>query len=132
MELERVLLRYGAGQFAYASAPGQAAVAFSMKGRAVRFAIPLPDPQAKEFTEIPPQNQWGSTKKRAPEAAARLHEQAVRQRWRAAVLVVKAKLEAVESGITTFEDEWLAYLVVPGERQTVGEMLKPQIDEAYT
>jgi hypothetical protein len=57
-------------------------------------------------------------------------EQACRQRWRALNLVVKAKLEAVESGIATFEDEFLAYTMLPGGA-TVGQWLTPQLDEVY-
>ena len=57
-------------------------------------------------------------------------EQACRQRWRALALVIKAKLEAVESGITTFEDEFLAHIVMP-DGQTVATHIKPRIAEAY-
>ena len=43
--------------------------------------------------------------------------------------MVKAKLEAIDSGIATFEDEWLAYLVTSSGK-TVGEQLAPQLAEA--
>ncbi len=46
------------------------------------------------------------------------------------MLIIRAKLEAVESRITTFESEFLANLVLP-DGGTVGEWLSPQIDEAY-
>lgn len=46
------------------------------------------------------------------------------------MLIIRAKLEAVESRITTFESEFLANLVLP-EGGTVGDWLAPQIDEAY-
>ena len=39
--------------------------------------------------------------------------QACRQRWRALLLIIRAKLEAVESGITTLESEFLANIVLP-------------------
>ena len=42
----------------------------------------------------------------------------------------KAKLEAVETGITEFEDEFLAHIVLPNG-QTMGEFAKPQIAHAY-
>jgi hypothetical protein len=35
------------------------------------------------------------------------------RRWRALLLMIKAKVEAVESGVVTFEDEWLAHFVLP-------------------
>lgn len=54
----------------------------------------------------------------------------MRQRWRALALVIKAKLEAIESGITTVDAEFLAHLVLPDGR-TYGEFALPQIDEVY-
>jgi hypothetical protein len=54
----------------------------------------------------------------------------VRQRWRALALVIKAKLEAVEAGITIFEEEFLAHIVLPDGR-TAGEYMVPQIEESY-
>ena len=41
-----------------------------------------------------------------------------------------AKLEAVESGITTLEAEFLANIVLPGAG-TVAQWLALQVDEAY-
>ena len=57
-------------------------------------------------------------------------EQACRKRWRALLLIIRAKLEAVESGITTLESEFLANIVLP-DGGTVGQWLAPQIDAAY-
>jgi hypothetical protein len=109
IELERILERYGAEQFAYMSRPGQAVVAFVHLDRQVRFVLPLPDRNDRRFTHTPDRGLV-----RSADAAAREYEQAVRQRWRALCLVVKAKLEAVDAGITTFDEEFLANLVLPG------------------
>lgn len=57
-------------------------------------------------------------------------EQENRQRWRALCLAIKAKLEAVQSGITTFEDEFMAHIMLPGGK-TVSEMAAPVIENAY-
>ena len=125
MEIEETLARYGADSFIYGSEPTRAAVGFTMKGRQVRFVLPMPDKDAREFTHTPAKRQ-----KRSPSQALAAWEQATRQRWRALALVVKAKLEAVESGITEFEDEFMAHIVLP-DGKTVGERMKPQIAEAY-
>jgi hypothetical protein len=45
-------------------------------------------------------------------------------------LVIKAKLEAVESGIACFEEEFMAHIVLPDGR-TVGEHVIPGIAQAY-
>ena len=57
--------------------------------------------------------------------------QAIKQRWRALVLAVKAKLEAVEIGISTVEKEFMAFVMMPDGRQlsdhvlpVLGEMVK--------
>ena len=41
-----------------------------------------------------------------------------------------AKLEAVESGITTIEDEFLAHTLLP-DGTTAGDWMRPQIAAAY-
>ncbi len=58
-------------------------------------------------------------------------EQACRQKWRALYLVIKAKLEAVESGISCFEDEFLANIVLP-DGSLVGNFMRPQIEQVYS
>lgn len=58
-------------------------------------------------------------------------EQACRQRWQALLLAIKAMLEAVAAGIAQFEDEFLAYLVDPTTNGTVGDLLRPQLEQRY-
>ena len=124
-ELERTLQRYGADRFAYMSGRTEASVGFSCNGLLVRFVLAMPDPADRKFTHT-------ETKrlKRSPAQAHEAWEQACRQKWRALNLVVKAKLEAVESGITTFEDEFLAHIVLPNG-DTVGQQALPRVREAY-
>lgn len=124
-EIERTLQRWGATSFMYGTSPGMAIVAFEMAGRRVKFTLPLPDRRAREFTHTPSR---GTVRSAAQQEAA--YEQAVRQRWRALALVIKAKLEAVEAGITTFEEEFLAHTVLPNG-STVGQWMLPQVDAAY-
>lgn len=126
-EIERILTRYGAEEFLYGTRRDCAIVAFKMCGRNIRFNLPLPDRTDPEFTEY---KQGHSTFERTPDAASKRYEQAIRQKWRALALVIKAKLEAVESEITDFEDEFLAHIVLPGG-QTMGQIAKPQIQIAY-
>lgn len=125
-EIEKTLQRYGADQFMYGWEEERAVIQFRANGRHVRFIVVMPSREAKQFWFTPSKRQ-----KRTPEQAYAQWEQACRQRWRALALVVKAKLEAVEAGITEFEDEFLAHIVLP-DGQTAGTWLRPQIDEAYT
>lgn len=119
-DIERTLSRYGAHEFAYAWDGGRAMIQFSLEERRVRFVLPLPDRQSADFTETP------TGKPRSASAAEAQYDQAVRQRWRALHLVIKAKLEAVESGITEFDEEFLAHIVLPNG-STVGDSTLPAV-----
>ena len=118
-EIERMLTRYGADQFASGWADTTAKIMFRFNGKLIRFTLPLPSQSDPKFTR----------RRRSKEAAYKAWEQACRQRWRALALVVKAKLEAVESGITTFEEEFMAHIVMPNGR-TLGENIMPQVEDA--
>ena len=126
-EIERTLERYGADQFMYGWQDSAAIIAFRMSGRHVKFVLPLPARDDKAFTEYVSRGKlWART----DEAARKLYEQAVKSKWRALALVVKAKLEAVESGISEFDSEFMANIVLPGG-ETVGQWMRPQIADAY-
>ena len=125
-EIERILSRWGATQFLYGWDADRALVGFSVRDRQVRFEIPMPDKEARAFKwsrHVPPRRNTVNQQIAA-------YEQAVKQRWRALALVIKAKLEAVESGITDFDSEFLAQLVLPNG-QTVGEYTVPRVAQAY-
>lgn len=108
-EIEKVLARFGADQFGYASGSAHATVGFRVRGRVLRFDLPLPS--GAQRTE-------------------KQHAQAVRSAWRALVLSIKAKLTAVESGITSFEQEFMPYTVLP-DGKTAAQHALPMIEQAY-
>lgn len=124
-EIERTLTRYGAAKFAYGWDRDAAMIGFEMGERQVRMRLPLPDRMSREFTHTPSRGT-----ERHPDDAHRSWEQACRQRWRALALVIKAKLEAVESGISTIEEEFLAHIALPSGR-TVIEEAAPMIAQMY-
>ncbi len=121
-EIERTLARYGADQFLYGWQEEMAMIGFRMKKKMVRFLLPMPNRDQFKKSET------GRTRKQSSQDAA--FEQAVKQRWRALSLVVKAKLEAVESQITTFEEEFMAHIVLPNGK-TVSEQFLPELEKAY-
>jgi hypothetical protein len=110
-EIERALTKYGADQFVSGWERGRSMLGFRVKSRQVRFELPLPAIE-------------GTARQQADA------EQEHRRRWRALLLVIKAKLEAVSSDISTFEHEFLAHIVLPNN-QTVASALLPQLAEAY-
>ena len=124
-EIETLLRKYGAEQFVSGWSSKDARIQFFVHGRYVRFVLELPDLQEKRFTVTP---RYG--KARSQDDARRLYEQEVRRLWRSLTLVVKAKLEAVESKIATFENEFMANIVMP-DGKTVSEHVVPMIAKAY-
>lgn len=124
-EIERVLMRYGAESFMYATDRTRAAIQFRVHEKMVRIVVPLPDRDADEF-RLTPSRAWERSKKDWDNA----YEQAVRQRWRALKLVVQAKLEAIDAGIATFDDEFLAYMVLP-DGSRYGEWAAPQLAAVF-
>jgi hypothetical protein len=100
LEIESTVARYKADQFGTAMATDKAMVQFRIDQWMVRFILPLP----------------------------KMDEQDRKQRWRALCLSIKAKLESVESRITTFEQEFLPHIVLP-DGQTIAEKMIPQLKD---
>lgn len=122
-EIVSTLKRYGATGFMYGEEGGRGMVAFTAHGRQVRFIVPLVIDRVQfRLTD--------SGRTRDVASVDKLVDSEHRRRWRALALAIKAKLEVVETGIATFEDEFLANLVLP-DGSTVGEWVSPQIEAAY-
>jgi len=105
-EIEVTLERYGATAFAYARERKLATVMFEASGRRVRFRVPLPE----------------GTDTKDEKEKRRIH--------RALLLCIKARLESVKSGIESFEEAFLAHVVMP-DGKTVMEHAAPAITSAY-
>ncbi|MEC9346098.1 MAG: hypothetical protein VYB54_07715 [Pseudomonadota bacterium] len=125
-EIEDTLARYGASGFLSGYEDNRAFLGFRLRDRHVKFILPLPDPNEREFW----QTNHASPRRRTADQARAAWDQACRARWRALLLSIKAKLEAVEVGITSFDDEFMAHLVLP-DGKTVGQHMRPQIQLAY-
>lgn len=106
-EIRKTLEKYGATGFMFGEGNGNAMVMFEMNSRRIKFVLPLPKKGDKKG------------------------EQIERTRWRCLLLAIKAKLECAATGITTFEQEFLAHIVMPNG-QTVGSAIVPQIQASYS
>jgi hypothetical protein len=131
-EIEGLLVKYGASHFASGWKPGAAVIQFTIARpegpRLVRFELPLPDAKDKSITHY--KGRYGYEYERSASAAAEALAQETRRRWRALALVIKAKLEAVETGIVLFDDEFLAHFVMPNGA-TFGKWIAPRLEAAY-
>jgi hypothetical protein len=103
-DIETLILKHGATSYASAFEGDRATVLFKMQSRRVRFAVDLTPNDERENM----------------------------RRWRSLLFLLKAKLTAVEDGQSTFENEFLAYILVPGAGgETVAQWLGPQLAYAY-
>lgn len=101
-EIRGVVAKYEGAQFAYMLGEDEALIAFTKEARQVRFYVAL---KGRD-------------------------DQGRRVAMRALLLVIKAKLEAVASGIVLFEDEFLANVVLP-DGKLVGQEIRARLATAY-
>ena len=121
-EIQSLLRKHGAQEFGTMEGATKLIVVFRMKGLTVRLTVPFPARDDKRFT----QGRYG--RRVSENCAAEKWQQEVRRVWRCMLLLVKAKLEAVASGITTFEHEFMAD-VATDNGQTVFERMQPALTD---
>jgi hypothetical protein len=101
LDIERLVKKYGAKGFVAGWQVNVARIEFLCADRHIRLSVVVPD-----------------------------NEQAARQKWRALLLVIKAKLESVDAKIATFEQAFATDIVMPSGR-TVWEEIREPIKLAY-
>lgn len=122
-EIERILERYGATAYVYTKMNDRIMVMFEMRKRRIRFILTLPPRKDFMTTETGKQ-------RKSDNAIDDAHQQAIRSRWRSLALVIKAKLDSVQTGIEEFEEAFMGQIMLP-DGQSVKEWLKPQIAASY-
>ena len=98
-EIQDMLAGYGATSLRCTREDRKATISFAADGRQFRIVLTLP--RSADDPLKPPST--GHAPKTAQESA--------RQRWRALSVLIRAKLDAVASGIVTFDQEFLAYRI---------------------
>lgn len=126
-EIQATLRRYKAASFMFGEDVDRGIVAFVLNGRQIRMVLPLP-------TELGVKHWWASGRpnsgrKRTADQARGFLEQERKARWRGLLLCIKAKLEAVDAGIESFDQAFLAYIALPSG-ETVGEQVIDMINNA--
>lgn len=101
-DLRKVLMRYGASEFAFRETADVAEVAFVHHALGIRIRVPINPPQ--------PNNK-----------ASREREE--RRVWRVLHWLIKARMDAIDAGVETFEQAFLAHVVNPASGQTVYDEL---------
>lgn len=116
-EVQKMLRRNGAASVMIGEEFGRRAfVAFQLNGRNVKLDIPMPGCcEDYRLTD--------TGRERNDDLTEKAFLQACRERWRAMVLLLKAKLEAIALGHSTVEREFLYDMMIPGQGGTFGEQL---------
>lgn len=110
-EISGILTRYGVERMGWSTGPQGDELLFELKDRRYRFTIIKPT--LDEIYDLYPNARDYNAKVAAE----------WRRRWRANVLLIKAKLEFADGGDTTLEREFMPYLLVNG-RQTLAEFIE--------
>lgn len=126
LEIEKTLVRYGATGFysGWQESPPASSIGFALDGRTMRIDMPMPDIKSREFTHD--HNNYMRSKDKTREK----WEQAQRQRWRALLLIIKAKLEYIECELSTVDKEFMADVILPNG-QRVADVVLDKIADAY-
>lgn len=124
-EIKDLLMRAGAVKYMTLDDLHSSAIAFELRGRRIRFTLPHPD-RRSEAIKYSGKNRSGMWVLRTGQQQNAAYEQDLRSRWRALWLCIKAKLEAIEREISTFEEEFLAHIIT-GNGKTIGERLLPEL-----
>jgi hypothetical protein len=124
-EIELLIEKYGGDRIIWDVGPNRpsANLIFEIQGWRIRYTLPLPTPDDAAFRFT------ATFRARSATAQREEYEKAVRSRWRALKLVIHANLEAVEVGIMTIAQAFLASVMLPGG-ETVAERIVPDLAEA--
>lgn len=101
-DIERIVRKHGGEQFVYGVGDDRGLIAFTKEDRQVRFIVPFGDAD----------------------------EQRRKSLMRALFLTIKARLEGAEAGVESFEQAFLAQIVLPDGRR-VGDMVREELVIAY-
>lgn len=121
-EIEHLLTQHGATGFGYAQEGDKAMIVFRMHSRHIRMVLTYPSLESFTYTQG---GRWRDLPQRK-----NAHGAEVRRLWRELLLLLKAKLVAIQSNITSFEKEFLGDTLLP-DGKVVFEWLQPQLEEAY-
>ena len=125
-EIMGILDRYGCDGISTHQTQLAWGIEFIVHKRRVRFAVEHPDSDDPKYSVTP-----SGKRKRDPRSKNKAWEQDLRQIYRSLALIIKAKLEYVESGHTIFEREFMANIVDPVTNKTMGEVVEPLIADRY-
>lgn len=121
-EIEALVRKFGAHQILAYEDKERAIVQFTARDRMVRLTLAVPSEESMSRTPTGLQRSVG--------ALAEAKDKEMKRLWRALVLLVRAKITAVNEEIVTFEEEFLSHVVM-ADGKTVYEHSKENIRLSY-
>jgi hypothetical protein len=100
-ELEKLLLQHDVTIFGYERMDDLAVVRFVLRDRKLRLVVKMPDWNDEQYTLTP-----STRRPRSITGRRQVYWSDVAATWKAMKDLIAAKLNAVEKGITTFDDEF--------------------------
>ena len=122
-DIVSMLRNFGADSFGQIEDRGSFAIQFFSNERLIRFRVKFP-----ELDQMPSHD--GNRRELSDKQRLDRVDQAKRQRGRALMLVIKAKLESIRSEVETFEQAFLANVVM-ADGQTVFDRIQAPIAAEY-
>jgi hypothetical protein len=110
LDIERLVRKYGATGFSSSWLEGRSP---TTGGLSARVEFICHDRHIRLTVHVPP------------------NEQRARGKWRVLLLMVKAKLVAVDAGVVTFEEAFFADIVMPETNKTVYETARESVRVSY-
>lgn len=128
-DLRKLLTKYGADRFTFGESVDLedvrwAGVEFTHDGHLVRMVAPLKPPDEK-WVRGKVQRARSKTRE---DFVAEHHEQEARRIWRVVFWSLKSRLVAIEEGVETFEQAFLAHLVDPASDRTLWQHIAPSVE----
>lgn len=126
-EIRKLLIDYGATRFVFGeeetTAGKWAGIEFVHEGNAVRMRVPLRPVDEKALRS----KAQRAVSRTYDDLRNEAYEQEAKRVWRVLFWSLKARLVAVEEGLETFEQAFLAHLVDPASNMTVWQAIEPVV-----
>ena len=121
-EIQKLVKQHGARSWRYEECDEDsttvARIGFVLGGWPLRFTVR--QPTVTQFLLTP------TGLVRTPASMASLRDGEERRRWREVLLLIKAKLVAIDAGVVEARSEWLPHLVLDND-ETLGEYVIPRL-----
>jgi hypothetical protein len=121
LDIRKLLEQRGVNKFGSLVDASTYSIGFELDGVSFKMTMPLPDPDEKRFLKTP------TGQPRSQGASKEIYTAEINRKFRAFFAVIKAKIIAVDEGISTMQHEFVGNAVVDGD--TIANRYAPQLKQ---